>query len=192
MKLARASIAFDRNHRSLIASGSAGQRVSTVLTPAEKTSASKPSGSKNAPTSQLAVTSSQLSYTDADRKAHFSGDVVAKTADATITAAKADVFLQASSQAAANESLTGTGKLDRIVAEGNVQITQPDRRAIGEQLVYTAADDKFVLTGGPPSIFDAEHGKITAVSLTFFRQGDRVLVDGNATNPAVTQTQLAR
>jgi len=28
-------------------------------------------------------------------------------------------------------------------------------------LVYTAADDKFVLTGGPPSIFDAERGKIT-------------------------------
>ena len=47
-----------------------------------------------------------------------------------------------------------------------------------QKLVYTAADDKFVLTGGPPSIFDAEQGKITGVSLTFFRHDDRVLVEG--------------
>jgi len=34
--------------------------------------------------------------------------------------------------------------------------------------------------GGPPSIFDAERGKITGVSLTFFRGDDRVLVEGEA------------
>ena len=46
-------------------------------------------------------------------------------------------------------------------------------------MVYTASDDKFVLTGGPPSIFDAERGKITGVSLTLFRHDDRVFVEGN-------------
>jgi len=49
-----------------------------------------------------------------------------------------------------------------------------------------------VLTGGPPSIFDAEHGKITGVSLTFFRHDDRVLVEGNNLSPTVTQTRVAR
>ena len=47
-----------------------------------------------------------------------------------------------------------------------------------QNLVYTASDDKFVLTGGPPSIFDAEQGKITGDSLTFFRSDDRALVEG--------------
>jgi hypothetical protein len=59
-------------------------------------------------------------------------------------------------------------------------------------LVYVAQDDKFVLTGGPPSIFDAEHGKITGDSLTFYRHDDRVLVEGQGTSPAITTTRVAR
>jgi len=62
----------------------------------------------------------------------------------------------------------------------------------GEILTYTAAEDKFVLTGGPPSIFDAEHGKITGVSLTLFRRDDRVVVEGDSSSPAVTQTRVVR
>ena len=79
-----------------------------------------------------------------------------------------------------------------MLAEGNVVIRQPNRRAEGQYLLYTSSDDKFVLTGGPPSIFDAEHGKITGVSLTFFRADDRVLVEGKASTPVVTQTRVAR
>jgi lipopolysaccharide export system protein LptA len=79
-----------------------------------------------------------------------------------------------------------------MVAEDNVLITQPNRRAEGQKLTYTAADDKFVLTGGPPSIFDAERGKITGVSLTFFRGDGRVLVEGEPSIPVVTQMRVAR
>jgi lipopolysaccharide export system protein LptA len=79
-----------------------------------------------------------------------------------------------------------------MVAENDVVIQQPNRRAEGQRLVYTPADDKFVLTGGPPSIFDAEQGKITGVSLTFFRRDDRVLVEGEAGAPVVTTTRVAR
>jgi lipopolysaccharide export system protein LptA len=79
-----------------------------------------------------------------------------------------------------------------MIAEGGVVIQQTNRKAEGQKLVYTAADDKFVLTGGPPCIFDAEQGKITGVSLTFFRRDDRVLVEGEASHPVVTQTRVAR
>jgi lipopolysaccharide export system protein LptA len=78
------------------------------------------------------------------------------------------------------------------VAEGKVVITQPTRHANGERLVYTAVEDKFLLTGGIPSIFDAERGKITGDSLTFYRHDDRVLVEGRETSPTVTRTQVAR
>ncbi|MFZ0957715.1 MAG: hypothetical protein WAN60_15320, partial [Candidatus Sulfotelmatobacter sp.] len=96
------------------------------------------------------------------------------------------------SQTKPSQSVTGQGRVDRVVALGHVLILQPNRRAEGEKLVYTTADDKFVLTGGPPSIFDAEQGKVTGGSLTFFRADDRVLVEGEASTPVVTQTRVAR
>jgi lipopolysaccharide export system protein LptA len=96
------------------------------------------------------------------------------------------------SQSSKPQSVTGPGRLDRMVAQGQVVIQQPGRHADGQTLIYTSTDDKFVLTGGAPSIFDAERGKITGVSLTFFRADDRVLVEGEASTPVVTQTRVAR
>ncbi len=176
------SIEFDRNHRSVVAQGSPIQPVSTVLVQTEKSGKVTP----------VKITSARLSYTDGERKAHFEGSVQAKGAELTITANVMDVFLQPRNQAASNQSLTGTGKIDHIIAREQVVITQPGRRGMGDQLVYTTADDKFVLTGGSPSIFDAEHGKITGVSLTLFRHDGRVLVEGNNTSPTVTTTRVAR
>ena len=68
-----------------------------------------------------------------------------------------------------------------------------DRMAqAAERLEYFADEGKFVLTGGSPSIFDAEHGKITGDSLTFYNRDDRVLVEGGNSSPTVTQTRVAR
>ncbi len=176
------SIEFDRNHRSVVAQGSPIQPVSTVLVQTQKSGKVTP----------VKITSARLNYTDGERKAHFEGAVQAQGAELTITAHLMDVFLQSRDQATTNQSLTGTGKIDHIIAKEQVVITQPGRRALGDQLVYTTSDDKFVLTGGSPSIFDAEHGKITGVSLTLFRHDGRVLVEGNNTSPTVTQTRVAR
>ncbi|HEY6338631.1 MAG TPA: LptA/OstA family protein [Candidatus Sulfotelmatobacter sp.] len=146
--------------------------------------------------SLLAITAARLTYTDSERKAHYEGGVSAKSADFTASAQNMDVYLlprnQGSGQTTSHQSVTGQGRIDRVVAQGHVLVQQPNRRAEGETLVYTNADDKFVLTGGPPSIFDAEQGKITGVSLTFFRADDRVLVEGEASTPVVTQTRVAR
>jgi lipopolysaccharide export system protein LptA len=176
------AIEFDRNHRSVLAQGSPTQPVSTVLVQTEKSGKVTP----------VKITSARLSYTDGERKAHFEDSVQAKGAELTITANVMDVFLQPRNQDASNQSLTGTGKIDHIIAREQVVITQPGRRGMGDQLVYTTADDKFVLTGGSPSIFDAEHGQITGVSLTLFRHDGRVLVEGNNTSPTVTTTRVAR
>ncbi len=180
------SIQFDRNQRSVVAQGSPTQPVSTVLVQVEKSGKVTP----------VKITSDRLTYTDSERKAHFEEAVQAKGAELTITAKVMDVFLQPREQGTSNQSITGTGtgtgKIDHIIARDQVVVVQPGRRATGEQLVYTASDDKFVLTGGSPSIFDAEHGKITGVSLTLFRHDGRVLVEGNNTSPTVTQTQVAR
>ena len=148
----------------------------------------------------IAITALKLTYSDAERKAHYEGGVFAQGVDFTARAKSADAFLVPRSQTSSNQSSTGLGsgqsQLDHMIAYDDVVVTQPNRHADGQKLVYTVADDKFVLTGGPPtgppSIFDAEQGKITGVSLTFFRSDDRVLVEGEASTPVVTQTRVAR
>ncbi len=38
-------------------------------------------------------------------------------------------------------------KIDHMVATGRVVVTEPNRRAVGDKLVYTADDGKYLLTG---------------------------------------------
>ncbi len=175
------SIEFNRDQRSMTAQGRPEHPVSTVLVQIDK----------DGKTTPVAITSSRLIYADNLRQAHFTGKVIVKGSDLTITADQLDAFLEPRGQPALGQS-SSAGKLDKIIAAGQVVITETDRRATGDKLVYTTSDDKFVLTGGPPSIFDAEHGKITGVSLTFFRRDDRVLVEGDSNFPTVTQTRVAR
>ena len=200
------SIQFDRNHRSLVAQGTAAQRVSTVLVEQSQLGKAEPQNdpgkaphkaddktkAKTRPNETVAISAAQLTYADSERRAHYEGGVIAKGSAFTASSNTMDVFLMPRSQTSGNQSLASQGQLDHMVAEGNVVIQQPARRGDGHKLVYTAADDKFVLSGGPPSIFDAERGKITGVSLTFFRGDDRVLVEGEPTTPVVTQTRVAR
>ena len=207
------TIEFDRDHRSLIAQGVAqgiaqgveqgtaqgvaqgdaqgnvagaaggtAQPVTTVLVQVDKKGNVTP----------IKVTSSRLTYADAERKIFLTGGVRAKGADATITSEQMTVFLLPRSQSQAGSGRGRYGQVDRMIAEKQVVITQPTRHGNGDRLVYTSADDKFVLTGNSPSIFDAERGKTTGDSLTFYRQDDRVLVEGKQTSPAVTRTQVAR
>jgi lipopolysaccharide export system protein LptA len=210
------SIKFDRDRRTLVAQGTAAQPVSTTLVQgkaeskpgmappsrakADQTSAprggkhqSNPkSHEKGDESSPIAISAARLSYSDPERRAHYDGGVTARGTGFTATSVEMDVYLLPRSQASNSQSLTSPSRLNRMVAQGKVVIDQPRRRAEGNTLVYTAADDKFVLTGGPPSIFDAELGKITGGSLTFFRHDDRVLVEGEANTPVVTQTRVAR
>ncbi|MGH9493375.1 MAG: LptA/OstA family protein, partial [Candidatus Sulfotelmatobacter sp.] len=189
------AITFDRDHRAVTAQGTAEQPVQTILVQVHK--AAGASGANNklasaAASSTVVLTGQKLAYADSERRVHYDGGVNAKGADFAASAKSLDAFLLPRSQTSTPRSADGPGQLDRMVANGDVVIQQPNRRAEGEKLVYTAADDKFVLTGGPPSIFDAEQGKITGVSLTFFRRDDRVLVEGGASTPVVSTTRMAR
>ncbi len=177
-----AAIEFDRQRRMVIANGTPTQSVSTVLVQTDKSGKSTP----------VTITSARLTYTDSERRAHFGGGVAVKGADMTMTGNEMDVYLAPREQVTSHQQLNSQGQIDRIVGKGNIVITQPQRRAAGDQLVYVASEDKFVLTGGRPSIFDAEHGEVTGDSLTFFRRDDRVLVEGSDSTPTVTHTRVAR
>jgi lipopolysaccharide export system protein LptA len=204
---------FDRDHRSLLAEGvgtglrpvRAGQSPATTQALAPTQALAQPVSTvlvqvdKSGKATPVRITSARLNYADSERKIVLGGGVTAKGSDATLTGQQMTVFLLPQSQTRQSPATAGpgtAGQVERIVAEGKVVIAQPTRHATGDRLVYTAAEDKFVLTGGsssgPPSIFDAERGKITGDSLTFFRHDDRVLVEGRETSPTITKTQVAR
>jgi lipopolysaccharide export system protein LptA len=176
-----ANIDFDRDRRSIVARGN-GRPVSTALVQLDKSGKVTP----------ITITSTRLTYTDDERRAQFEGGVTTRGADVTVTADHVDAYLSPRSQNAPTQSLKGQGQLDRLVAQGKVVVQEPGRKAVGDLLTYTVADDKFVLNGGTPSIFDAERGKIRGDSLTFFGRDDRVLVEGKDSSPTVTQTRVAR
>jgi lipopolysaccharide export system protein LptA len=201
------TLQFDRDHRSLFAHGlAAGEgSVGTGLHPARAGQNPAPTQPPDQPVSTVLVqvdksgkatpvriTSARLNYADAERRIFLDGGVTARASDATMTGEQMTVFLLPRSQSKAGMGPGMPGQVERIVAEDKVVITQPKRYATGERCVYTAAEDKFVLTGGPPSIFDAERGRTTGDSLTFYRHDDRVLVEGKETSPTVTKTQVAR
>jgi lipopolysaccharide export system protein LptA len=177
------SIQFQKDQRIIVADSIAQQRVSTALTSTDK-------GGKS---TSIHITSNHLVYHDSEREADYQGEVLARGPDITLTSGQMEVFFAPASQSAEKLVSAGTpAKLEKIIASNSVVVTQPTRHATGDKLTYTSEDDRFILTGGPPSIFDAERGKITGVSLTLFRRDDRVIVDGNSSLPAVANTRVVR
>lgn len=175
------TIEFDRTHRGVVAMGSAQQPVSSVFVQADKSGKSTP----------VVVTAVRLEYVDANRRARYSGGVTAKGSGVTISADHLDVLLQATGQRGITAA-AGPSQLNQIIAEGHVTIQQADRLANGGKLVYTSADGRFVLTGGPPVITDAERGSIRGESLTFYSHDDRVVVESSDTSRTVTHTKVSR
>jgi lipopolysaccharide export system protein LptA len=166
------TINFDRAKRSLQAQGGQGGRVASVFVQKDK----------NGKLTPVNVTSDRLSYVDAERRAVFSGNVVVRAQDATITSASVQIILLPKKGQTENQSAS---QLERIEAQGDIKIEQGSRKATGNKLVYTAAEEKMVLTGTPgklPSIFDAERGQISGDSLTFFTHDGRVLVGSGETS----------
>ncbi len=188
------TIEFDRGRRALKAQASKTELVRTVLVQID---------SKTGKASPIRITSGRLTYTDQERTAAYEGGVTADAQDSggaytRMNAKQMTVFLakNGSTRPGRGTGVAGAplggAQVEKIIAQDSVVLTQPKRRAVGEQLIYTTGDEKFVLSGGLPSIFDAERGKIAGDSLTFYRHDDRVLVKGKETSPVVTQTELAR
>jgi lipopolysaccharide export system protein LptA len=176
------TIIFNRNDRTVHARADAQARVATLFVQTDA----------NGKVTPVNVASDQLTYLDQIRQARFVGSVVAKMTDGTLTADQATVYLLPRDQkpkAAANEP--SASHLDHVVADGHVVLIQPTRHGQGDHLVYTAADGKYVLRGGPPSIFDAERGTVQGDSLTFYNRDDRVLVE-SAPSPPIAQSRVAK
>lgn len=149
-------------------------------------------GKKGPSTPRVArVLSHGMIYTGATHRVEFTGQVRLTDAQGVLRADEATVFLAApvSGKSDASTGLMG-GRVERVVARGAVEIEQTGRRATGQELVYTAADETFVLTGSkaaPPRMVDEARGTITGGSLRFRSGDDSVFISGGEVPAAVGQ-----
>ena len=120
------------------------------------------------------VSGSEMTYADAERTVTVAGPVQVVDANGTMSAKEGTVCLLPAGQGAG--SLMG-GKVERVLVTGSVVVTQPGRKATGERLVYTAADETFVLTGSP-KLTDAVNGTVAGSSIRFKRGDESVVVSG--------------
>ena len=185
-------IDFDQQARAILAHADTLQSVSSLFVQQSQDGKQTP----------VDVTADKLTYVDSERRARYTGSVLAKSPTSTISGQQIDIYLKEASSSQpgqtvvqAKPAMPGSerpSRIDHMVVIGNVVATEPNRRAVGSRLVYTADDGKYYLTGKDASIFDAEHGQVWGDSLTFYSHDDRVLVESKAPVPTVTKARITK
>jgi lipopolysaccharide export system protein LptA len=110
-----------------------------------------------------------LKYDDATRRMAYTGDAHMSGPDGDMTATRIDLYLKPSGD-----------ELDRAEAYENLTLREQNRETKGTNMVYTTADEKYVVTGAPVKIVDECQRETTGRTLTFIRSTDTIVIDGNA------------
>jgi lipopolysaccharide export system protein LptA len=147
-----------------------------------------------------------LTYSSNEGKAHLEDGVIATSDQGSLESRTLDVFLApntvSSLQPGHSFVLPGSSptqapgsggqQLSRVLAQGDVVVRQGDRRGTGEQAEYTAADGKFVLSGGQPTLTNASSDTTTGRSLTFYVASDTILVDSQEGLRTITKHRVEK
>jgi lipopolysaccharide export system protein LptA len=168
---------------------------------AKKTNAAlpKPSGAANGDGPTLwKVAAPTLTYWSDQGKAHLEGGVTAESSQGALVSRSLDLYL--SQPPAAHAAVPATSaasplsgrQLEKAIAQGAVVVRQGDRRAMADQAEYTAADGKFVMSGGEPTIADAGSDTTTGHSLTFFVANDTILIDSQEGSRTLTKHRVEK
>jgi lipopolysaccharide transport protein LptA len=136
-------------------------------------------------TRPVTIRADRLEYFDQGRKASYRGNVKLLTEKTTLEADRVDAYFSGVPGTEATE-------LEHAIAEGHVRVTQPARRAAGSHGEYYAKDGKIILTGGPPTLYDADKGFTTGQRLTFYIRDDRLQVDGGDESPTFSKHRIAQ
>lgn len=173
------SIELQKNERQLLASG----HVRAVFPEA----AFSPNSAASAKSRSAVwrVQAGSLSYQDAEGRAHAEGQVLAQSATQKIQSSSLDLFFAPSANRSARQ-------VTRATASGGVLIEQGARRGSAERGEYSAADGKFVLSGGNPSLSDPQYGLTTGRQLTFFLASDTIIVESEKGSRTLTKHRVEK
>jgi len=190
-------IVLNREQKTLVArSTNPSDPVRVVMLSAASLNAgldtsSTPANGKPGSPSVIRVRGSQLTYSDADRKAVMIGGtfgpVVAETGTATSQSNQVELLLTPTGSHATHQ-----GQVDRMTASGRVVVSTQGRRGTGEQLTYSGNTGEYVLMGtpsNPPRINDPDRGAVTGQALIFHSRDDSVSIEGGG-REARTETTV--
>jgi len=136
------------------------------------------------------ISSGTLTYWDAENRAHLENNVVVQSGDERMKAPALDLYF--SREADAKSAAQATSRISKAVGTGGVEVQQGDRRGTADRGVYTAAGDKFVLSGGTPTLYDGNEGATTGRELTFNIADDTIVVDSGNGTRTLTRHRVQR
>ena len=145
--------------------------VTSLLQPSNVMGTEGTSKHASANTQPVTVRADRLVYFEESREAQYLGNVDLETGGAVLHAKQLNVYFS-------KPSASGNSEVERALATGHVVVTEPGRRATGNQAEYFSRTGKVVMTGGPPTAYDEAQGFTTGRRLTFFIDGASLIVDG--------------
>jgi lipopolysaccharide export system protein LptA len=134
------------------------------------------------------VTSGTLTYWDGENRARLEKNVAVQSADQKMRAEALDLFFSGTTNAKAG----GSSQITKAVGTGGVIVEEGTRRGTADTGAYTAADQKFVLSGGNPTLYDASEGTTTGRELTFYIASDTIIVDSGNGLRTLTRHRVQR
>ncbi len=129
------------------------------------------------------IRADHLEYSDEGRKATYTGNVRMQTENTVLEADRLDAIFKDNGK---------ENELEHAVADGNVKVTQPGRRATGRHADYLSSEGKIVLTGGPPALYDEEKGFTSGQSLTFYSRDDRLVISGGDDSTTISRHRIGQ
>ncbi len=172
------SIELQRDSRTLIAVGS----VRGVFPQAASSE-----GTRKSP-SLWHVSCHTMTYLDAENRAKLQKNVTVQSADQKMRAEVLDLYFSRAVDGKSGSS----SQITRAVGTGGVVIEQGARRGTADTGIYTAADQKFVLSGGNPMLYDASEGTTSGRELTFYIASDTIIVDSGDGLRTLTKHRVQR
>jgi lipopolysaccharide export system protein LptA len=142
------------------------------------------------------IASDTFTYLDLESRAHLEGNVVVRSDAQRMRSDMLDLYFTHANTAGAAENgssgATGAQQISRAVGTGAVVVDEQTRKATAERAEYTAADGKFVMSGGTPTLFDGTQGTTTGRQLTFFLADDTIIVDSEKGSRTLTKHQVQK
>jgi lipopolysaccharide export system protein LptA len=115
------------------------------------------------------ATSKEMKYEDVDRRLTYQTEAHMSGPDGDMNAARIELYLKPSGE-----------ELERAEAYENVTLREQNRETTGSKMIYTTANETYVVSGAPVKIVDECRRETIGKTLTFNKGTDRIVVDGGA------------
>jgi lipopolysaccharide export system protein LptA len=164
---------------------------------AQRDPANSPASNKIAKTGNLwHLAAETLAYQDLENRAHLERNVVVQSDAQRMRSGLLDLYFTRTKTPGPLEkgssAPTGAQQISRAVGEGGVVVEEQNRKATAERAEYSAADGKFVMSGGHPTLFDSTQGTTSGRQLTFFLADDTIIVDSENGSRTLTKHRVEK